>query len=208
MDSAFHHFNGDYEYLSKYQLGNKGSRLNTLSNFMCELPAYDRKRILRRAQLTESHFLSSQENVGINLMAGVSQSLCRVSGNESYLSEMGLKNALLFMKNPANHDLKKEKSISDFYLKFVEDYTPVVESNRNYRVLSASQEKIVLETTAKEEAGDFLKSHPDKIKVFSDAIGGFFKGISVHFNGRTSMVNRLLSGKPGSDSILFEVVFN
>ncbi|MBK22444.1 MAG: hypothetical protein CME70_00445 [Halobacteriovorax sp.] len=198
---------GEREEIRENLIGNQGTRIKTIESALSLLDQQSRKEILRKYQLNEDVFKDGAKLVSAEFIKSVFKDLTKFSFAKS--SEIvGHVNCKNFLGSKFDKELKQFKSPAEAYSYFIEYCTTVVEKNMDYKILSATPNKIIFKYETKEEVKDFFKvKHFGNIN-FCQNIQGFFEELVKYRYTYPATVRKLSCAHLGSSSCTYEIIFD
>ncbi|MFT6069725.1 MAG: hypothetical protein ACJAT2_003816 [Bacteriovoracaceae bacterium] len=188
-------------------IGNRGTRLKTVSSALSLVDKKSRKLILRKYQLKEEVLAFESRLVSAELIKSIFNDLAKFSyAKESDV--VGHVNCKNFLKSEIKGELNQFKSPAEAYSYFLEYCTTVVEKNMDYTILSATPNRIVFKYETKESVKDFFSVKHFGNLNFCQNIQGFFEELVKYRYTYPAKVRKISCAHLGQNTCTYEIVFD
>lgn len=201
------YLSGDQKAIPEKWIGNRGTKMSTISAALSLIPKDSRDRVLKKYQLTLETLNDNSQEVSAELLKNIFQDLQDFNYTEN-VDFVGHKNCKNYLTSSKGLELAQFKDLESAIVHMLEHQTTDIEKNMNYKVLKSNSNRVLFEYVSKDSLKEFFKTNHFGNFHFCNNIRGFVEELGrIKLNHRVK-VNKLSCAHFGDTSCTYEVLLN
>lgn len=201
------YYEDDYAFSNFFKRG-ANSKIFTLTNILKQAEVHGKlEGALRHAQLKEHHFDNEYGNVSVRLIVKVIDYLERTFRQEDF-EEMGMRNILQNKNNHFGKTLSECKNQAHLYETAFLQFTPFIEKNFTYEIVSLNKESITVNCIPNPELIEVYKIVDYTSPTFSNFRKNVITSLPIYLGYGNAKIKTLKSLHDGDPHFQWEITFS
>lgn len=201
------YFEDDYEFSNFFNRG-ANSRIFTLTNILKQAEVHGKiDGALKHAQLKGHHFENEYGNVSVRLIVKVIDYLKKTFRQEDF-EEMGMRNILQNKNNHFGQTLTQCKNQQQLYETAFLQFTPFIEKNFTYEVLSLKSNSITVNCRPNPELVETYKILDYTSPTFSDFRKNVITSLPIYLGYGKAKIDTIRSLHDGDSHFQWKIDFS